>query len=207
MKLSSITEMLENIAHQWRQPLSTISTAASGLKLKREMGCDKSDTNVDEALDVIVKSTMYLSKTIDNFTNYIKESEAKEILSLDEIIEKCLHIVNDSLDINSINLVYISDNIDDNITYKSELIQVIRNIINNAKDELIKLEAKRYIFIKTAKKQNRVLIEIKDNAGGIKPEIIDKIFEPYFTTKHKSIGTGLGLDIALKTVKSLDGNH
>ena len=92
-------------------------------------------------------------------------------------------------------------------SYENELLQVIINILNNAKDELVKIEKEenRIIFIDLYKEQNNLIIKIKDSAGGIKEEIIDRIFEPYFTTKHKSNGTGIGLymceEIVIKHIK------
>ena len=194
-KLASMGEMIGNIAHQWRQPLSVISTIASGIKVKSEFDQLELPSVLDD-MDNIIKQSKYLSKTIDDFRNFIKNTNNKEKQNVLSILDKTLSIVDSSIVNNNINLVtYLEeDGIIDG--YENQLIQAIINIINNSKDALNENnENQKYIFIETKKEEDSLILSIKDNAGGIPENIIDKIFEPYFTTKHQSTGTGIGLSI------------
>jgi len=194
-KMAAMGEMIGNIAHQWRQPLSVISAVSTGLKLKFMMG------NVDlestyKSLDSMNDSAQYLSQTIDDFRNFYKTDKQKEYISINSIINKNINLMKSLFDVSNIKLV-VENNIEDFelLTYQNELIQAMVNVFNNAKDALVlnNDEDNRFIFLKFYKTEENIIISIKDNAGGISEEIIDKIFEPYFTTKHKSNGTGIGL--------------
>ena len=199
-KMAALGEMLNNIAHQWRQPLSVISTSASGLKLLSSLGSlDEKDLN--RSLDSVLRNTKYLSETIDNFRNFIKNDDSQISFNVNLNINKNLNILEPSLKISHIDTV-LDLNTDININnYPNELTQVFINIINNAKDAFeINSIKKRYIFVSSKVVDNKVILKITDNANGIPSEVIDKIFEPYFTTKHKSNGTGLGLYMAYKII-------
>ena len=203
-KMAALGEMLGNIAHQWRQPLTVISSNASGLKFKKELDM-LNDNEFEEICDSIVKNTRYLSDTIDDFSDFIKGDKVFKEFSLKETIEKNISFLQSSLKTNFIDIVY---DIKDDIKvygYQNELIQVLMNIINNAKDALLDKEDDRFIFISIYKNNNFACISIKDNAFGIKKDVIDKIFEPYFTTKHQSLGTGLGLYMSYNIIKSMNG--
>ena len=207
-KLALMGEMIGNIAHQWRQPLSIISTCASGMKLQKEV--DILDDNIFyDSCEMIINQSHYLSQTIDDFRSYLQSNKEKNIFKLDEIISNSISIVSPAYKSCDITLIYNNDFLDIEIeTYNNELVQVLLNILNNAKDAIIissKYE-KRLVFINVELKDDFVSINILDNGGGIPKEIIDKIFEPYFTTKHKSQGTGLGLFMSYKIVnESLNG--
>ena len=196
-KLASMGEMIGNIAHQWRQPLSLISTIASGIKVQMEFGLFD-EKNVIPDMDNIIKQTTYLSNTIDDFRNFIKNSNEKGEVQISNIIHKTLSILNPSIVNHNIKIILnIHDNIEI-IGYENQLIQALINILNNAKDALeenVKSSEDKLIFIETKNVQDGLVLKIKDNAGGIPENVIDKIFEPYFTTKHKSIGTGIGLSM------------
>ncbi|MDD2292018.1 MAG: PAS domain S-box protein [Aliarcobacter sp.] len=196
-KLASMGEMIGNIAHQWRQPLSLISTIASGIKVKVDFGLfDEKEIIPD--MENIIKQTNYLSNTIDDFRNFIKNSNEKGEVQISNIINKTLSILNPSIVNHNIKMIL---NIKDDIKfdgYENQLIQALINILNNAKDALeenVKADKNKLIFIETKNIPNGLVLKIKDNAGGIPENIIGKIFEPYFTTKHKSIGTGIGLSM------------
>ncbi len=208
-KLASMGEMIGNIAHQWRQPLSLISTIASGIKVKVEFGLFEEKEVVPD-MENIIKQTNYLSNTIDDFRNFIKNSNEKSEVQISNIINKTLSILNPSIVNHNIKMIL---NTKDDIKidgYENQLIQALINIFNNAKDALkenIKNNEEKLIFIETKNIQNGLILTIKDNAGGISENIMDKIFEPYFTTKHKSIGTGIGLSIAYQIItKHHDAN-
>jgi two-component system, NarL family, sensor histidine kinase EvgS len=201
-KMASMGEMIGNIAHQWRQPLSIISTAASGMKIQKEFN-QLDDKTFDDTLDSITNTTMFLSQTIDDFQNYLKEDKEKKEFDINTSINKILNIIKGSLINHSINTVLdLENNLFVN-GYENELNQALLNIFNNAKDALKEIDKEsRYIHIKSYKSKSQIIIEITDNAGGIKEENINKIFEPYFTTKHKSQGTGLGLYMTHKIITS-----
>ncbi|WP_235827006.1 ABC transporter substrate-binding protein [Aliarcobacter vitoriensis] len=191
-KMISMGQMIENIAHQWRQPLSIISTNASSIKLKKQLNM-LDDDELFKITDSIVSTSLYLSETIDDFRYFFKPQKNKEIFDLDSCIKKSIELVNMSLVKNMVKVEYKSKSIKI-FGYETELIQVLINILNNSKDALEQNKIdKRIIVIELKVNKNRVLIEIKDNAGGIDENILDKVFEPYFTTKHQYSGTGIGL--------------
>lgn len=191
-KMASMGEMLRNIAHQWRQPLSVISSSASGLKLKHELEILHQE-EIPEFCDGILKSSKYLSDTIDDFTDFFKNQNQKANFSIKDAIQRAIILSSASLKNNDIEL---KTQIEEVSIYgvENEFVQVLLNLINNAKDALknIKIENKT-ITIKSLIEKNLLKISIKDNAGGVPLKFIDKIFEPYFTTKDKLQGTGIGL--------------
>ncbi len=207
-KLASLGEMIGNIAHQWRQPLSTISTLASGIKLQKELNLI-TDEELNKELDNIVFTTQYLSKTIDDFRNFLIHSNNKEeIFYLKEVLEQIKKLMKPALDNNFIKLIIENDDTIKINAIANELVQTLLNLINNAKDALKESNIENKIIIIKTKKidKNNIEIILLDNGGGIKESIIQRIFEPYFTTKHRSQGTGIGLYMVLQIVtKSLDG--
>ena len=205
-RLAAMGEMIGNIAHQWRQPLSIISTAATGTILNIEYNIS-SEKEVLKHCEIINNNAQYLSQTIDDFKNYITNDRNMKKFNLKNNIENLLSLVESTLKTHQINLVL---DLDENINlngYPNELIQCMMNIINNAKDALKNIENKKYIFIHAYQNKDQVEIILKDNAGGIPNNIIDKIFDPYFTTKHQSQGTGLGLSMTYNMItKGMSGS-
>ncbi len=201
-KLASMGEMIGNIAHQWRQPLSVISTSATGIIAQKEFNLI-TDEQLIETCDTINEHAQYLSRTIDDFKNFIKGDRVKSHFNLSENINSFLHLIDSITKTQQINVILdLKADITIN-AYPTELIQCLINIYNNAKDALVSREQnKRYIFIATKQTKDNVIIIIKDNAHGIPKDILQKIFEPYFTTKHKSQGTGLGLHMTYTLITS-----
>ena len=193
-KMAAMGEMIGNIAHQWRQPLSTITAAATGMKIQKEIGVldDKIFTN---SVDGITESAIFLSKTIDDFRNFFKPDKEKDFSNMKTLFKKAIKLVDAQYKTKNIEIIYELEEIDF-LTLENELIQVILNIFNNSRDELIKIkdeDFRKLILINAFEENHEVVILIKDNAGGIPPDIISRVFEPYFTTKHQSQGTGIGL--------------
>jgi signal transduction histidine kinase len=198
--MASMGEMIGNIAHQWRQPLSIISTGATGMKVQKKYGV-LNDDEFDKICDAINENAQYLSETIDDFKNFIKGDRVKEVFSLEENINSFIHLVEGAIKTNNIKLVL---NLEKDIKingYNNELIQCFINIFNNAKDALKEHTGQnKIIIISTYSQKNNAVIEILDNGEGIPENILYKVFEPYFTTKHKSKGTGLGLSMTYKFI-------
>jgi len=205
-KMASMGEMIGNIAHQWRQPLSVISTGATGLKLQKEHGM-LSDELFYDTCDLINENAQYLSQTIDDFKNFIKGERKIELVNLKDVINNFISLVESTIKNNNINIILDIEDIKLNC-YSNELIQCFINIFNNAKDALDEYDITHKLFFISIKQiHNQVIISFKDNAGGINQNILNKIFDPYFTTKHKSQGTGLGLNMTYRLIhEGMGGN-
>jgi len=192
-KFIALGEMISNIAHQWRQPLSELSSILMYIKFKHSINAlddevmQKKANEADKVLD-------YMSHTIDDFRNFFMPKKEKEEFYLYKVIDSVMTIVSSSLESDKIN---VDINIDKSIklrTYQNEYEQVILNILKNAKDVLIEKSIKNpQIKITAYDEAEYVVLFIEDNAGGITVEPKGKIFEPYFTTKDDSNGTGIGL--------------
>ena len=199
-KMAAMGEMIENIAHQWRQPLTVISTASSGVLFHKEYDTLSDDVLLDSMRNINV-STQYLSDTINDFKNFFKKNKKKSQFDLNIAFEKALILINPIMVGKKIKVI---QNIQNVKTYgvANELVQVLLNILNNSIDafEEQKLVGEKLIFIDVVKNDEYIVIHIKDNAGGISESIIDRVFEPYFTTKHKKQGTGIGLYMSFEII-------
>ena len=192
-RLAQMGEMLSMIAHQWRQPLTAISSTASSLKLKATFEKVDKDTILKKS-DDIVKYSKHLSSTIDDFRNFFKSNKIKTDTDLNEVVNSVLNIVEHSLKNSGISIeVELKCN---KIfqSYPNEIKQVLLNLIKNAEDVFKEKNIKEpKIVIKTYEKYGLAIMEVQDNAGGVPENIKEKIFDPYFSTKIKKDGTGLGL--------------
>jgi len=192
-KLAQMGEMISMIAHQWRQPLTAISSTSSDLYMKILLDNYNKDYFIQK-LDKIDDLSQHLSQTIDDFRNFYKEDQQKERVLYSDIVEGVLEIVSSSLEYKKIKLVSDFECQEYIYVLKNELRQVILNLIKNAEDILIEKELQNpYIKIKTYSDDSSAYLEVSDNGGGIPKDIIHKIFDPYFSTKMKKDGTGLGL--------------
>jgi signal transduction histidine kinase len=186
-------EMRANIAHQWRQPLSVLSLNVINLEIKLQKNKVDEEflknyiTNTD-------KTIQNMNQTIKDFSNFFEPTKEKTFFTINNLIEEALHIVHNSFQESNLKVIL---NIKQQYTifgYKGELLQVILNILNNTKDAILfNKQNKGVITIKVEEKSEMIVITFEDDAGGIKDEIINRIFEPYFTTKFKNQGTGIGL--------------
>lgn len=191
-KMATMGEMISNIAHQWRQPLSAISMLASSILLNKDLGLG-SEEETKSYLEKIIKSSKYLSNTIDDFRNFFKQDKELTTFNIKTLLHDDMSILNTALKDKQIQLIL---DIQEDIileNYQNELLQAILNIVNNAKDALKDKKYKRFVFVSAKVKNKIVKITIRDNGGGIDTDIIERIYEPYFTTKHQSLGTGIGL--------------
>jgi PAS domain S-box-containing protein len=195
IKMAQMGEMIGNIAHQWRQPLSVITTAATGIKLKKDYNM-LNEKELDELLSSITKNANYLSDTIEVFRNFIREKVELKKVVLQDRIDSALAIINTRLENKYIKLIKEVDRSKPlEVEFVvGELSQVIINIINNSIDVLDEVKkGDKWIKVSLSSNDKLAIITIEDNGGGIKEEILHKVFDPYFTTKHKSQGTGIGL--------------
>ncbi|MEN8303276.1 MAG: ATP-binding protein, partial [Campylobacterota bacterium] len=192
-RLAAMGEMISNIAHQWRQPLNTLGLILQKLEILHKRGTldeEKLKENITNGMSQINK----MSTTIDDFRDFFKKDKKKRIFYLKEAIEESLLFMKTPLEENSIQVTYDRELSVQVNGYKNELTQVIVNIINNAKDALVENKnIDRRIDILCTVKDEHIVIKIEDNAGGIPKDVIDKIFEPYFTTKVEGEGDGIGL--------------
>ncbi len=182
-------EMIGNIAHQWRQPLSVISTSATGIKVQKEYGV-LDDKFLIDACDAIDNNVQYLSKTIDDFRNFVKGDRLKLKFKATDFMESLLNLIEPSTKNHNIQII---QNVDEQLIingYKNELLQCFMNIYNNSKDALSNKDTlkEKVILITIEQKENKILLHFKDNGGGIEKKILPKIFDPYFTTKHETQG-------------------
>jgi PAS domain S-box-containing protein len=194
---AAMGEMISMIAHQWRQPLSVVSLAASNILLDIEMGEDTKEKTVTE-LDAINKQVQYMSHTIDDFRNFFKPSKRLEKVKLKNVIEDVVSIVETTLKNNDIRLQIACEGGIEIETFTSELKQILISILSNAKDILTKSkQEEKYIHISVERfNDDHIILEICNNGPHIPQENIHKIFEAYFTTKESLGGTGLGLFMA-----------
>jgi PAS domain S-box-containing protein len=205
-KLAQMGEMIENIAHQWRQPLAQINSSV--LLIDSALNQQNiQNQEVETQLNDIEQVTSYMSRTIDDFKNFFHSDKTKQTFLLHRAVEQSLNILKGAFKNYDI---HIRTKYDQSIEVKSHpeaLQQVIITILNNAKDALIERKIVHPIVeIETLKTSTHTIIKIYDNALGIEHNIQDKVFEPYFTTKHKSQGTGLGLYMAkMITEQALEG--
>ena len=198
-RMAQMGEMISMIAHQWRQPLSAISSASMNLQIKLEL--EKFDLEsrdgIKEAKDYFLSKlkdinayVSNLTTTIDDFRNFYKPNKKTSIVNLNDIIDKSLNIIKASLIDLNIELIkeYDSDSYIE--IYDNEIMQVVLNLLKNSKDVLHERDIKDpFIKITT---MDRIIL-ICDNGGGVPEDIIANIFNPYFSTKSEKNGTGLGL--------------
>ena len=203
---AAMGEMISMIAHQWRQPLSLINTVIATLKIKKELGI-LDNKIIDNSINKIEKTTNFLSSTIDDFRDYFKPNKIATTVNISNLFEKSLFFLKSEL--KQLDIEYAID-IDPNIsimTYKNELLQTILNILKNSIDAFKeKKKKKKKISVVVVNNKKSIFITIEDNAGGIESKNLEKVFEPYFSTKSKN-GTGLGLYMC-KTIinEHLHGN-
>jgi signal transduction histidine kinase len=181
------------IAHQWRQPLNTITLEISNLQIQQMMGVKIEDKVISQTLENISKTILYLSETVDDFKTYFHPDKELTTIKLLDLLHKMEGFIKGRIDSNKIDLVYVDIPDIELKIFANELIQVLLNILNNAIDAYVEHDIdNKKIEISVSLVQNNIRLKIKDYAGGIPQKNIAKLFEPYFSTKGKN-GTGLGL--------------
>jgi len=199
-KLASMGEMINNIAHQWKQPLTHLSY----INMNLDLACD--DEIFDKKyLKLKIKESNeqinFMSDTIDNFRDFYKPAKEKEEFYISSAIQKSIDIMFPLLQLNGIDISFNVSKDTKITSYENEYTQVVLNLITNAKDELISRGIfKPQINIEVNYKENKTITTVQDNAGGIQEDVSTKIFEPYFTTKE--LGSGIGLYMSKTIIES-----
>ena len=192
-KMAAMGEMIGNIAHQWRQPLN----ALSALNVRLEMKYQSGKLSKEEMLLFENKSNNLIqgmSSTIDDFRNFFYPNKSTKLFRIDQAIEEAIHFIEIAYKSNSIKLINYTSSKLEITNHRNELIQVLLNIFNNSKDAIKEFNPHNgVVLVDVIESKDRLKITIQDNGGGIKQEVIDRVFEPYFTTKFQDEGTGIGL--------------
>ena len=192
-RLAQMGEMIAMIAHQWRQPLNALSLANQLLVVKYKLG-KLDDKVVDSFNQKSKKLIKHMSTTIDDFRNFFRSDKEKKRFCINESVDKVLSMTKSMIEVDNISIDFATQELYYTDGYPNEFSQAILNLINNAKDALIEsVSENKQIYIFIEEKEELIYIYIDDNAGGVPEEIIDKIFDPYFSTKENKNGTGLGL--------------
>jgi len=205
-RLAQMGEMISMIAHQWRQPLSSIAVTASNIQMilyleKYNLSIEKEATafkeQLNDNLDRIAIYVKNLTNTIDDFRNFYKPNKKFSTQPITLPIEKALNIIKSTLEANNIEIIEEYSNENKISMFENEMMQVILNILKNAQDNFINKNIENpKITIRTKNYKDLNIIEIQDNGGGIAEDIIENIFDPYFSTKSEKQGTGLGLHMS-----------
>lgn len=192
-KLAAMGEMIGNIAHQWRQPLAQIAAIHMNMKVTYKFN-NFSKEYLDDKIKEANTLTSYMSQTISDFQNFFNPQNEKEIFSIERACKEAFFIVESSLNYHNITCEFEVLEDSQIMGYKNEYSQVILNILSNAKDILLERKIQNpFIHVQIKTGESYAVVKIEDNGGGIKDQLLDKIFEPYFTTRHKTQGTGIGL--------------
>ena len=206
-RLAQMGEMLSMIAHQWKQPLSSITATTGSMSLHMQLdSCD--EVFLEEKIENINTYTQYLSSTINDFRNFFKPDKEKKDTNLNKIVDASMQIIGSSLKADGIEVITELNAQETLHTYPNELQQVVLNLLKNAKDAYIQNGIKNAkILIRTYNENNLVVLEVCDQAGGVNIENLPHIFDPYYTTKEAHDGTGLGLYMSKLIIEEhCDGN-
>jgi len=186
-------EMIGMIAHQWRQPITGIAMEANNLLLDVELD-ELNNERIVQRSKAILKQTEHLSKTIDDFRNFFRPNKDKDEVKIVDVLMEAQQIMGKSLEHHNITLSIESDERETIHTYSREMLQVFLNLIKNAQEAIEQnTQVGGRIDANVVDKGDSILITVADNGGGIEETIVNRIFEPYFSTKGKKTGTGLGL--------------
>ena len=192
-RLAAMGDMLSHIAHQWRQPLNNISLIVQNLRIEFASGI-LTTASCGEYVEDCLKFLTYMSHTIDNFYAFYQPDSGRNSFELFRAVTEAISLVREDLESYGI-AVTIAKECDSTVNgYKKEFSQVLLNLVQNAKEAIqLRRPSAPFVEIICSQKGDSALVAIKDNGGGISREIMDKIFDPYFTTKFMSQGAGMGL--------------
>jgi C4-dicarboxylate-specific signal transduction histidine kinase len=199
--MAMMGEMMGAIAHQWRQPLNTLGLLIQDVPEAFRYGEFDQDYAIkfsQNAMNTINK----MSKTIDDFKNFFKPQKEAIHFSIEDAVDETLSLLLPQLKSFNIDVQFVNTTLHKIFGHKNELKQVIFILLSNANDALVLRKTPNpTITISIARDKEMYVLKIEDNAGGVPHEIIDRIFEPYFTTKHQAQGTGIGLYMAKEIIE------
>ncbi len=202
---AAMGQMIDNIAHQWRQPLNSLGLTIQQIPLYY----DTKDFNrefLEECSDKAMKTIQHMSQTIDDFKNFFNIDKEKIDFEIDQLIQKTVSLVEASFWDQHISVTVHCEHKLHLAGFPNEYSQIILIILNNARDVLAeRRNINGQVVIKAFKENDATVMTITDNAGGIPEDIIDKIFDPYFTTKAEDKGTGIGLSMAKNIIENSFG--
>jgi C4-dicarboxylate-specific signal transduction histidine kinase len=189
-RLAAMGEMINNIAHQWRQPLNLIGLIVQGFPESKNLSQEELDHEVERIMNII----MYMSRTIDDFRYFFRQDKDKSWFTVNHAVANAVEFISPSLNDRGISISINKQSEVPSFGYSNEYAQVLLNLLSNAKDVLVeKNVADPRIDINISRADDRSVVTITDNGGGISEDVMPKIFDPYFTTKEKMQGTGIGL--------------
>jgi signal transduction histidine kinase len=204
-KMAQMGEMISVIAHQWKQPLNNMSIIVSTQQLELELNMLDNE-ELRKTFSTLLDNINFLSETVDDFRNFFNPKKKKEEIFLEDIINNVLSLILASLQNNNIEIIKDYKFKNKILTNKNELMQSILNILKNSKDNIIERKIENpMIAIIGYEYEDKQVIDIVDNGGGIDKDIIGNIFEPYFTTKNEETGTGIGLYITKTMIEDKCG--
>ncbi|RUM67374.1 MAG: hypothetical protein DSZ05_02705 [Sulfurospirillum sp.] len=204
-RLAAMGEMIGNIAHQWRQPLNALTVLIQSFSIKNMNGTLTQEF-IDQQVEEGLRLANQMSNTIEDFKNFFSPHKEREYFGVVHALKETLDLVEFFCKDEHIDIRLIAKEEIRVYGYSNEFSQVILNLLNNARDNFKhkNMQKDRKIIISVEKRNHPepvVLISFVDNGGGIDEHIIDRIFEPYFTTKHKSTGTGIGLYMSKQIIE------
>lgn len=192
-RLAALGEMINNIAHQWRQPLNNVGLIIQNLQFSFNSGTissEEMEAEIRKAMDII----MHMSHTIDDFRNFFRAEKGKQVFFINGAVKRVLEFVSAALKSRNIQVTIESDEEISTIGHQNEYSQVLLNIISNASEACIERSiTEPHILIRITRENERSVVYIRDNCGGIPDDIMPRIFDPYFTTRSPDRGTGIGL--------------
>ncbi|WP_239031705.1 hybrid sensor histidine kinase/response regulator [Geomonas diazotrophica] len=204
---AAMGEMIGNIAHQWRQPLNAVGLLVQDLTLSYEYG-NFSREYLESSTGKIMQMVRHMSQTIDDFRNFFTPDKEKSEFHLEKVLRRTLALIDGSLNDKGITVELDAGEVPSVVGHPNEFSQVLLNIMNNAMDAFSERKVRSpRLKVTLSSHEDRAVVTIADNAGGIPDDIIGRIFEPYFTTKEQGKGTGIGLFMAKNIVeKSMNGS-
>jgi len=205
-RLAAMGEMISNIAHQWRQPLNNIGLIIQNVQLEYD-----SDTltreDMDSSINKVMEIILSMSRTIDDFRNFFRDGKEKQEFFISKALDLAMSLIYETLNHNNIEVEIENHDEVCAIGHQNEYAQALLNIISNSREAAIERNISNpRIFIRIIRENDRSVLYIRDNCGGIPEEIINKIFDPYFTTRGPERGTGIGLYMSKVIIeRNMDG--
>jgi len=191
--MASMGEMLNNIAHQWRQPLNNIGLIIQALECNYELGLlteGEMKAQVAQAMETL----QFMSRTIDDFRCFLRAEKDKENFVVNDVVKSTIDFIRATFEHNDIVVRFDANEPVVAVGYANQYSQVILNVLNNARDVLVERKVTAPLITITASNdRNQALVTVHDNGGGIDEAILPKIFDPFFTSKEQGKGTGIGL--------------